>query len=195
MFETLYRFANRISVAGAYSGGAMMIFASLLVTYDVLIRKIFNTTIGGADEISGYLFAIATSWALPYAFLHRANVRIDALYVHMPQAMRAVLDIVGASLLTVFSLVLTWRGLALLADSFDIGALSVTPLHTPLALPQSFWILGWVVFSLCLVLVVVGMIAAVLRGDLGAAHKLGGALSVDEEIEDEGIQIRPMAEE
>ena len=133
MFETLYRFANRISVAGAYSGGAMMIFASLLVTYDVLIRKIFNTTIGGADEISGYLFAIATSWALPYAFLHRANVRIDALYVHMPQAMRAVLDIVGASLLTVFSLVLTWRGLALLADSFDIGALSVTPLHTPLA--------------------------------------------------------------
>ena len=137
MFETLYKWANRIALLAAWAGGAMMIFASVMVTFDVLIRKIFNTTLGGADEISGYLFAIATSWALPYALLHRANVRIDALYVHMTQVARSVLDLVGASLLALFAIMLTWRGLALVADSYAIGARSVTPLHVPLPLPQS----------------------------------------------------------
>ena len=187
MFETIYKWANRVALGAAWAGGAMMIFASVMVTVDVLIRKIFNVTLGGADEISGYLFAIATSWALPYCLLHRANVRIDALYVHLPQVMRSVLDILGTTLLAIFAIVLTWRGLALLQDSIAIGALSVTPLHVPLPLPQSFWIAGWVLFSLCLVLVIAGMVMALIRGDLLGVHRLGGALSVEEEMDEEGI--------
>ena len=187
MFELLYRWAHRTALAAAWAGGAMMIFASVMVTVDVLIRKLFNVTLGGADEISGYLFAIATSWALPYCLLHRANVRIDALYVHLPRRVRAVLDIVGATLLAVFAVALTWRGLALVQDSFAIGARSVTPMHVPLPLPQSFWIFGWVLFSLCLVLVIAGMVAALVRGDLLAVHRLGGAMSIEEEMEEEGV--------
>lgn len=187
MFETLYRWANRIALSAAWTGGAMMIFASFMVTFDVLIRKLLNTTLGGADEISGYLFAIATTWALPYAFLHRANVRIDALYVHMPRRVRSVLDILGATILAVFAIALTWRGLALLQDSIAIGAMSVTPLHVPLPLPQTFWIFGWVLFSLCLVLVIGGMVAALIRGDFLTVHRLGGALSIEEDMDEEGI--------
>ena len=172
-----------------------MIFASVMVTFDVLIRKFFNTTLGGADEISGYLFAIATSWALPFAFLRRANVRIDALYVHLPRIACAVVDLLGATLLAVFAVALTWRGLALVADSVAIGARSVTPLHMPLVLPQSFWLAGWVMFSLCLLLVVFGIVRALVRGDLRTVHRLAGAMSVEEEIEDEGIGVHRISED
>ena len=195
MFDRLYRWANRIALAAALTGGATMIFASVMVTFDVLIRKLFNTTLGGADEISGYLFAIATSCALPFAFLRRANVRIDALYVHMPRTACAVVDLLGATLLAVFAVALTWRALALVADSVAIGARSVTPLHVPLVLPQSFWLAGWIMFSLCLLLVVFGIARALIRGDLLTVHRLGGAMSVEEEIEDEGIDVHRTSEE
>ena len=195
MFDRLYRWANRIALAAAWTAGATMIFASVMVTFDVLIRKFFNTTLGGADEISGYLFAIATSWALPFAFLRRANVRIDALYVHLPRIACAVVDLLGATLLAVFAVALTWRGLALVADSVAIGARSVTPLHMPLVLPQSFWLAGWVMFSLCLLLVVFGIVRALVRGDLRTVHRLAGAMSVEEEIEDEGIGVHRISED
>ena len=195
MFDRLYRWANRIALAAAWTAGATMIFASVMVTFDVLIRKLFNTTLGGADEISGYLFAIATSWALPFAFLRRANVRIDALYVHLPRIACAVVDLLGATLLAVFAVALTWRGLALVADSVAIGARSVTPLHMPLVLPQSFWLAGWVMFSLCLLLVVFGIVRALVRGDLRTVHRLAGATSVEEEIEDEGIGAHRISED
>lgn len=195
MFDRLYRWANRIALAAAWTAGATMIFASVMVTFDVLIRKFFNTTLGGADEISGYLFAIATSWALPFAFLRRANVRIDALYVHLPRIACAVVDLLGATLLAVFAVALTWRGLALVADSVAIGARSVTPLHMPLVLPQSFWLAGWVMFSLCLLLVVFGIVRALVRGDLRTVHRLAGAMSVEEEIEDEGIGAHRISED
>ena len=195
MFDRLYRWANRIALAAAWTGGATMIFASVMVTFDALIRKLFNTTLGGADEISGYLFAIATSWGLPFAFLRRANVRIDALYVHLPRIACAVVDLLGATLLAVFAVALTWRGLALVADSVAIGARSVTPLHVPLVLPQFFWLTGWVLFSLCLLLVVFGIVRALVRGDLRTVHRLGGAMSVEEEIEDEGIGVRRTSED
>ena len=195
MYDTLFRWANRIALAAALTGGATMIFASVMVTFDVLIRKFFNTTLGGADEISGYLFAIATSWALPYAFLRRANVRIDALYVHMPRIACAVVDLLGAALLGLFAIALTWRAIALVADSVAIGARSVTPLHVPLVLPQSFWLAGWVMFSLCLLLVVFGIVRALMRRDLWTVHRLAGAMSVEEEIEDEGIRVRRTSED
>ena len=194
MFETLLGWSRRVALVAAWAGGCMMIFASFMVTLDVFMRKILNTTLGGADEISGYLFAIATAWALPYAFLHRANVRIDAVYVHLPRLLRAVLDIFGASLLALFAVTLTWRALALVGDSYAIGARSVTPLHVPLILPQAFWVSGWILFCLCCALVICGMVYALLRGNLGMVHRLGGALSIDEEIAEEGITVKPTRE-
>ncbi|MEM6492353.1 MAG: hypothetical protein AAF684_10700, partial [Pseudomonadota bacterium] len=41
-------------------GGWALMAAALLVTYDVVTRKILGISIAGADEISGYVFAGAT---------------------------------------------------------------------------------------------------------------------------------------
>ena len=185
MFETLFGWANRISLVAAWAAGCMVLFASFMITIDVLMRKFLSTTLGGADEISGYLFAIATTWALPYTVMCRANVRIDALYTYLSRTVRALLDLFGAALLGLFAACLTWRAIALVGASHAMGALSVTPLHVPLVLPQAFWVAGWIMFVLCLALVVWGIGHALLRGDFRKIHRLGGALSIEEEIEEE----------
>jgi TRAP-type C4-dicarboxylate transport system permease small subunit len=162
-----------------------MLFAAFMVSADVLSRRLLGLTMGGSDEISGYLFAISTALAMPYALLHRANVRIDALYMHLPARLRAILDLFGIGLLAIFAGAVTWRAALSLSVTWVNGSRAITPLQTPLIVPQSMWFAGWLLFCLCLALVLYGMITATLRGDLARVQKLGGALSVEEEIEEE----------
>ena len=191
MYNRLLAFAERLSLIAVWFAGAMMVFVAFMVTFDVLIRNVFNVTLGGADEISGYLFAIATAWSLPYALIHRANVRIDALYILLPTSLPAVLDLFGLTLFSLFFGALTWRALALLGDSYARSALSVTPLHVPLMLPQAFWGAGWLLLCICLVLLLCGTISAVFRGDLRRVHELVGAPTIEEEFTEEGIDLDP----
>jgi len=98
MYNRLLAVADRLSLFAVWVAGAMSSLSAFMVTFDVLIRNVFNVTLGGADEISGYLFAIATAWSLPYALIHRANVRIDSLYVLLSGRLRAILDLFGLTL-------------------------------------------------------------------------------------------------
>ncbi len=101
MFDKTLAIAFRLSQIAVWIGGTMMLFAAFMVSIDVIARQLFGLTMGGSDEISGYLFAISTALAMPYALLHRANVRIDALYMHLSTGVRTALDILGTSLLAV----------------------------------------------------------------------------------------------
>ena len=183
MLDRLLRINERIAHLAVWVGGALMIFAACMVTLDVLLRKFLSVTLGGADEISGYLFAIATVWAFSYAALHRVNVRIDALYTHFPRPLRAALDLLGLALLTGFVLLLTWRATLLFTDTVENWSRSITPLQTPLAIPQSLWLAGLLLFSFTLVLIMTASVVAMIRGDIAKMQRLIGVRTVSEEVE------------
>lgn len=191
MHATLMAVAFRLSRYAAWAGGGMILFAALMVSIDVLCRRLLGVTMSGSDEVSGYLFAISTALAFPYALMLRANVRIDALYTHLSARLRAVLDLFGISLLAIFAAFVTWRAALTVQVTWENGSRAITPLQTPLILPQSVWLAGWVLFCLCLALVIWGMAAALMRGDLARARTLGGVLSVEEEIEEETVGVIP----
>ena len=86
------RLAETFSRAAVWAGGALTLGAVFLIAYDILVRKFFNITVGGADEISSYVFAISTSWALAFVVLQRANVRVDVIYERLPVRVSAFLD-------------------------------------------------------------------------------------------------------
>ena len=81
------RFAARV---GAWSGGALVAISALLISVDVLLRKVFSTSLGGASEISGYVLAVSTTWALALALLDRSHIRIDSLYMLLPTRLSAL---------------------------------------------------------------------------------------------------------
>ena len=59
--DPLLELSRRIARYGAWFGGLLIIASALLVGVEVVIRKAFSLTIGGADELSGYALAISTS--------------------------------------------------------------------------------------------------------------------------------------
>jgi TRAP-type C4-dicarboxylate transport system permease small subunit len=167
-------------------GGAGLIFAAFMVTFDVIIRDVLGRTLGGADEISGYIFAIATAFAFPYALLHRANVRIDALYVLFPSRVRAVLNLVSMAVLAVFVFPLTWWVFAMVQDSIAFSTRSITPMRMMVAIPQSLWLAGLLMFCFSILLILVVSVVRLARGDLAGVQRVAGVLTLISEDDGEG---------
>lgn len=187
IFARIHRLLEQISRMAVWVGGAALLLSALMVTVDVFMRKLFSITMSGSDEISGYVFAVATTWAYSYCLLHRSNVRIDALYNFLPRASRALLDIIGITLLLIYMGYLTDKAWDVFLTSWQQDSVSITTLATPLWIPQLLWVLGLSFFVFTLVFVLLYIVVSALRGDLNNVQKVAGALSVEDEIA-EGTQ-------
>jgi TRAP-type mannitol/chloroaromatic compound transport system permease small subunit len=180
--DPLLDLARRIARAGAWFGGALLIAAALLVGVEVVIRRAFSVSVGGTDELAGYALAISTTWALAFALLERAHIRIDSLYVYLPARLCALLDIAGLLLLIAFFGLVTWYGWGVFQTSYALGARSLSPLGTPLLLPQLLWVLGFAMFLAIAVLLLVRALAALFAGDLATVQRLVGSRTMREEV-------------
>lgn len=185
MLDSILQRANRLSQVAVWIGGALLIFAALMTTVDVFLRKLFNWSFGGADEIAGYMFAISTALAMSYALLQRTHVRIDALYTVLPPRIRTVLDILAFLMLASFLGLITERAYAVFIGSYESSSVSITPLVTPLALPQAFWFAGFVFVMIVVVLITLRIAVAVYQRDWVRIAQLVGARGLDEEVEEE----------
>lgn len=166
-------------------GGWAMLASAFLVTYDVITRKLLNISIAGADEISGYVFAISTACAYSFALLTRANIRIDFIYNKLPERLKRILDILSMLMTTGFFAVICYFSFNLVSDAIEYNSKSITPLQTPLAIPQTLWFaaLCFALFT-ALVLLVLSF-SALLKGDDARVAQLAGIPSMDEEIQQE----------
>lgn len=185
MLDKLFRAADGVARLAVWAGGAMLLFAAFLVSTDVILRKLFSISFTGSDEVSGYLFAISTTWAFGFVLLHRGNVRIDAVYLFLPPRVRAVLDVLALLMLGGFIGFFAFRAWGALSTSWEMGARSTTPLQTPTALPQTFWVLGLVFFMLVWLVVLAGVLVRLSRGDLVGVNRIAGAPTLDEEVGEE----------
>ena len=176
---------HRVSRALAWIGGILILGSAFLVTVEILLRKLFNHSIGGADEISGYAFAVATTLGFSYALFERAHIRVDALLVILPRAVRIALSFFGLALLIGFAAVIGWQAWALVGDTLQYGSRSITPMRTPLAIPQIPWLMGWAFFVLCGIVLFIAALWTLLKGDPAATERMIGVKTLDEQIEDE----------
>lgn len=163
----------------------MLLAASFLIAFEVLARKLAGISTGGADELSSYAFAISTSWGMSFAVLRRAHVRVDALYAQLNLSLRALMDILALAALALFAAILAWHVVNVLTETIALSASANTTLGTPLWIPQSLWVLGFILFSATLFLLLVKCIVALARGDFTAIQQTAGSRSVDDEIADE----------
>ena len=183
--DAALRAAQRLAHAGALGGGLLILAAALLVSVDVTLRKLANTTLGGADELSGYALAIGSTWSFAFVLLARGHVRIDALYQLLPRKLAAACDLMAIVALLVFASLIAWHGAGVLAQSWQLGARSNSSLAVPLAVPQALWWIGYLGFVVCAALLLLRAVAALLAGDFSAANRLIGARSIEEEAADE----------
>jgi TRAP-type C4-dicarboxylate transport system permease small subunit len=191
-FASIHVALEKLARVAVWLGGIALLLSAVIVTLDVLSRKIFGVTMSGSDEISGYVFAASTTMAYSYCVIHRANIRIDAFYNFLPLWMRSFLDIVGLGLLLLFMGMLTWSAIEVLQTSWAQNSMSVTTLSIPLWIPQSFWVAGLVLFVITATFLLLYAIVALSKGDTMLVKSIVGTMSVEEEISEEtkGMDIK-----
>ena len=185
MLAKIHSFLEKISTWSVWCGGGALLLCAIMVTLDVTARKIFNVTLSGSDEITGYVFAASTTWAYSYCLFNRANVRIDELYNRLGPWPRAILDLVGLLLLLLYIGVLASKAIVVYQETLEFNATAQTTLATPLWIPQIFWVSGLVFFFLSLLFVTIYTTVAVIKKDLPLVARLAGVRTVEEELEQE----------
>ncbi|KAB2850162.1 MAG: TRAP transporter small permease [Hyphomicrobiaceae bacterium] len=189
----LLALTRRLSQFGLWFGGALILLAAILIGIDVVLRVAFNSSIGGADELSGYALAIGTAWALGAAMLERAHIRIDSLYIHFPSPLRMALDAIGLFLMLVFFGLIGWHGIGVFQQSLQSGSRSQSAIETPLVIPQALWLLGLALFLLTGTILLLHALRLMLRGDAVAVARAVGTKSAEEEVEEEIEALRGRA--
>lgn len=175
---------EKISQIAAWCSGALLFLASIMIAVEVVLRKAFSYSIGGADELSSYALAISCSWGFSYALFRKSHIRIDILYSRLPQAGRYFLDIFAHLLLAIYLLFLCYFGFFVVQTSVIKNSAANTPLATPLWIPQSLWFGGLLWFAFTVFVILCYTIYYRLRGCHVAASKVSGIPTLDDEIQE-----------
>jgi TRAP-type C4-dicarboxylate transport system permease small subunit len=183
--DALMHGVRRLTRLGLWLGGALVLAAAILIGIDVVLRKFFARSIGGADELAGYALAIGTAWSLGAALLDRAHIRIDSLYVLLPTRLRLVLDFVGLVLFIGFFALIARHGWNVLQQSWSAGSRSQSALQTPTVIPQAFWFLGLVAFLVVGMVLLAYALRLAARGEVAAVAAAIGTRSAQEDVEAE----------
>ncbi|MBT8153419.1 TRAP transporter small permease [Epibacterium ulvae] len=139
----------------AVAAGGLLLLSVCVTLFDVVARPL-GMSLGGTDELSGYAMAIATGWGVSYALTMQAHVRIDLLRARGGPRVQGWFDIVAILSVAAVSLTIAYRAWPVLGKTIKSGATANTTLETPLWIPQSLWLVGWVWFAASAVLLSLG---------------------------------------
>lgn len=178
----LVRAVERCADGLTMACGWWFLVLSVLTCVEMVGRKFLGFSMQGINELGGYTLAVTSALAFSSALLLRAHTRVDYMISRLPATMRAVLNCTAMVSLAAMALFVTWRGFDVVWESVALGATSVTPLKTPLWLPQSLWLLGWSVFAAIAAVQALHALALLVK-DVNTVNRLYGTPTLAEEIE------------
>ena len=183
IFHLLEKSEN-ISQIAAWCSGLLLFLASIMIAVEVVLRKAFAVSMGGADELSSYALAISCTWGFSYALFRKSHIRIDVLYCRLPQKGRAFLDLLAYGLLAIYLVTLSYFGFLVVKTSVIKHSVANTPLATPLWIPQTLWLLGLFWFAFMIFIILAATCYYRLRGNPQQAAQVSGISTLDEEIQE-----------
>ena len=172
------------------AAGWVFVICAFFIAADVIGRNFLGVSSQSSVELTGYMLAFGTTWALGHALIERCHVRIDLLIQKLPARPRYVLHIVSLAMLTVFAGFLAKGAIDLVAESWLFGATDISLLRTPLVIPQGLWAFGLGMFFLLAAVLVVESVLLLLAGRGGAVERQLLARSYDEEAAEALAAVR-----
>jgi TRAP-type C4-dicarboxylate transport system permease small subunit len=180
---------KRLEALGAWLFGAVFVVLSFAVALEVTLRKVFNVSLQGVDELGGYSLAIGAGLAFSLALAGRAHIRIDLVHERLPRALRIAMNLVAALALAATAAALPLLAWYALSDSIAMNSTAQTPWATPLRWPQSVWFAVLAVFALVAIGSALRATGLALGGRLDRVDREYGPRGAKEELQEELADI------
>lgn len=145
--EQILQTQRQINRVLAIIVGGIFMICVVVVIADIVLRQL-GSSLGGTDEISGYVMAIGTAWGMAFAMMELSHVRIDFLRTRFALKWRCLMDLFAMFALSSTVSMIAIQSWPVVATTLKNGSRANTPLETPLAIVQIPWFLGWAWFAL-----------------------------------------------
>lgn len=176
---------TRLTHVSSIIFGYLLVILSLVVVVETLGRKLFGFSLQGADELGGYVLAIASTLAFTIALLERGHIRIDIVRHVLPIPIEAALDWLAAMLMFSFSALLTWTCVQVLRETIEYGSVAPSPWATPLVYPQALWSLCMLLFLFMALWFAFDATVLLIKNRFGELIERHGVKRLEEEIAEE----------
>ena len=124
--------------------------AVVVVVFEAVNRYGQLSNISIAEEMTGYLLAFVTTFAVGSSLRNGHFPRLTFMVRNLGERTRQTLILLG--FVTGFSVnaVYLWSAIEIVRESIRIGATSWTTLYTPIAIPQAVMAAGFALFQIVL---------------------------------------------
>ena len=134
---------NKLVKYSGYLASALFIAIGFIVSYEVIMRYLFNSPTIWVNEVSRFLQIWATYLALTYSFHKNDFIRITVIYDRLNENGKKILDFISFIFILIFSSFVVYFGWLIAYDSLKVGRTSSTILDVPsflteLAIPLCF---------------------------------------------------------
>ena len=134
---------NKLVKYSGYLASALFISIGFIVSYEVIMRYLFNSPTIWVNEVSRFLQIWATYLALTYSFHKQDFIRITVIYDRLNENGKKILDFISFIFILIFSSFVVYYGWLIAYDSLKVGRTSSTILDVPsflteLAIPLCF---------------------------------------------------------
>lgn len=122
---SVVRLLDTLSRALAFCGGLLLVAMTLMASYSIVMRALFNQPLLGDVELVQMGCGIAIVFFLPLCQLRRGNVIVDVFTLHVSAKLRSRLDAIGSLLMALAAGLLAWRSAIGTLDAYGTGEESI----------------------------------------------------------------------
>ncbi|MFA5400484.1 MAG: TRAP transporter small permease [Dehalococcoidia bacterium] len=133
---------ERLSVAGLWIASIGVLIMFVIVFIEIVVRKVFETSIYISQDYSGYMMAICLALPLGMLVRRRGHIKVDVIFTRFPPKVKYYFDLAFLIIMLCYGIALTYICYGLARDSYDLKAVSIDLSHTPLWIPQSTLVIG-----------------------------------------------------
>ena len=147
---------DKIVKYSGYLASALFIAIGFIISYEVIMRYLFNSPTIWVNEVSRFLQIWATYLALTYSFHKQDFIRITVIYDRLNETGKKILDFISFIFIIIFSCFVVYYGWLIAYDSLKVGRTSSTILDVPSFLTE-------LAIPLCFAFLVIRVILEALR--------------------------------
>ena len=139
---------DRLYFILGYVCGVELLLLGFFITYQVVARKLDWVQAPGTDVMSGYVLAMAATWAFSYSLRSGSHVRIDVLLPYMGTKTRAAADWLAIFSVLFLGWVTMWKMWENVVNNYERGVVTNDYPLTPLFIPKIVVSLGFTLLCL-----------------------------------------------
>ena len=137
--------ANRI---GGLIAGICILATAFIVTYEVVLRALFDAPTEWVNEVSVYLILISAFLGFSPALAAGKHISVDLVTSKLSKQANKLLGIIISILGMGFSLVFLVTSAEMALNSYQLNMLSTSTLRIPLYIPQASLPIGFSILFL-----------------------------------------------